>query len=350
MFECARSFWVIARAYAKLSDDFETLEDYENATIAMVQCSKAYKAAAVFSAASTNQNEIGISLISENLEFKSEQARIFAQNIVAFKEEKQGNLLLASKLYSGLSMLSKRLLFLKNHDDKQKNLIKAQYNFDMGKACHLRAHAILKRDSYKSDKKTAELEIEPLQKKANYYFSRAEEIWEDLLVNEESILEEEKENLKFNLSIVNENIMENDVEILAFEEVKDIIDPEPAVVIPENITPILPKTILYLTKFTTLDVNVKLYRKYKHKKLQKRYPENKKRELLHKKAGIGRTIKELKNLYENNDLDLNRFVELIEKYSTEIAKIEFSLDELDKADGKMQVDKIKKDKTKRINQ
>ena len=350
MFECARSYWVIANAYARLSEDYEKIEDYENAIIAMVQCCKTYKAAAHFSAASINQTEIGTSLLPENLEFKSEQARIFAQNIAAFKEEKQNNLLLASKLYSGLSMLSKRLYYLKKQDEKRENLIRAQFYFDMGKACHLKAHALLKVGPLDSDKEVPEEEIEDLQKKANYYFSKAEAIWEEILEDLTDISEKEKENLTFNLSIVNEHIMENDVEILNFEEIKYIRDPEPIIVVPENLAPILPKTTLYLSKFTPLDVDTKLFRKYKHKKLQKSYPEDKKVELLHRKAGIGRTIKELKTLYENNDLDINKFVELMEKYSTEIAKIEFALENLDKTNVKIQVDKIKKEKTKRINQ
>ncbi len=348
MFECARSFWVVARAYAKLSEEYEKWEDYENAIIAMVQCSKAYKAAAHFSTASVNQNEIGTSLIPENLEFKSEQARIFAQNMAAFKEEKQNNLLLASKLYAGLSMLSKRLLYLKKQSEEKENLIKAQFYFDMGKACHLKTRALENIVPVDSNIKKQDEEIEDLLKKAIFYFSKAEEIWEDILDNNNDISEKEKENLTFNLSIVNENIMEIDSEILDFEEIKYIPEPEPFIVIPENLAPVLPKTTLYLSKFTPLDVNAKLFKKYKHKRIQRRYPEDKKRELLTKKAGIGRTIKELKALYENNDLDINKFVELMEKYSTKIAAIEVALENLDKKPEVSQVDKIKKEQSKKI--
>jgi hypothetical protein len=348
MFECARSFWVIAQAYEKLSETYEKLEDYENAIIAMVQCSKTYKAAAHFSAASVNQNEVGTSLLPETLEFKSEQARIFAQNIAAFKEEKLNNLLLASKLYAGVSMLSKRLLYLKKQEEKKEALIKAQFNFDMGKACHLKARALENIMVLDPDSDNKDEEIEYLLKKAIFYFSKAEEIWEDMLETGNDISEKEKENLTFNLSIVNENIMEIDAEVLNFEEIKYIADPDPFIVVPENLAPILPKTTLYLSKFTPLDVNVKLFREYKQKRLKKRYPENKKKELLIKKAGIGRTIKQLKVLFESNDLDINKFVELMEKYKTKIVKIEHALENLDNPVQDDQTKKVKKEKVKKI--
>ncbi|MFX0003408.1 MAG: hypothetical protein ACFE9J_07985, partial [Candidatus Hermodarchaeota archaeon] len=83
MFESARACWVIARLYANLSKKFEKLEDLDNAIISMIKSSKMYKSAACFSAAAVYQNKIGKSLEPKNLEFESEQSRIFAQSIVA---------------------------------------------------------------------------------------------------------------------------------------------------------------------------------------------------------------------------------------------------------------------------
>jgi hypothetical protein len=48
MFESARACWVIARLYANVSKNFEKEEDWDNAIISMVKCSKMYKSAAYF--------------------------------------------------------------------------------------------------------------------------------------------------------------------------------------------------------------------------------------------------------------------------------------------------------------
>jgi len=52
---------------------------------------------------------------------------------------------------------------------------------------------------------------------------------------------------------------------------------------------------------------------------------NKIDELKNNKAGIGRTIKQLKILYENNDIDINSFTELFEKYSIKLETIESAI-------------------------
>jgi len=100
MFECARTLWVMARAYSHISEKFEEEEDWEDSIIAMVECSKIYKTGAYFSAASINQHDIGLTLSSENLELNSEEARILAQSIAALKEENSNNIYYASKLYA----------------------------------------------------------------------------------------------------------------------------------------------------------------------------------------------------------------------------------------------------------
>ena len=109
MFECSRVLWVMARAYAHLSEKFEDEEEWEDAVIAMVECSKMYKCAAYFSSSTVYQDNIGASLSSENLELNSEEARVIAQSLAALREENNGNIYFASKLYAGLSALSKRL-------------------------------------------------------------------------------------------------------------------------------------------------------------------------------------------------------------------------------------------------
>jgi len=132
MFECARTLWVMARAYSHLSENFETNEEWEDSVIAMVECSKIFKTSAYFSAASINQHDLGITLSSENLELNSEEARILAQGIAALREENSNNTYFASKLYSGLSSLSKRLFYLKKHEEKKKTTIKSSISFRYG--------------------------------------------------------------------------------------------------------------------------------------------------------------------------------------------------------------------------
>ena len=54
--------------------------------------------------------------------------------------------------------------------------------------------------------------------------------------------------------------------------------------------------------------------------------------LLNKKAGIGRTIKQLKFLYEKNDIDINIFFELLEKYEIKLEMIKSNIEKLKKGD------------------
>ncbi len=329
MFECARVCWVIARLYANLSKNFEKLEDYDNAIISMVKCSKIYKSAVYFSAAAVNQNKIGKSLEPKNLEFESEQSRILAQSIAASKEERQNNLILASKLYAGLSLLSRRLFFLGFDNEKIKKQLSAQADFDMGKSCYLQAQALQKMEFSESlDEQTQPRLIEDLFKKAVYYFSKSEETWEQMIKTFKDLEEHEKGNILFNLSVVNDNIMEIDAEILSYEVVKDIYNPEPYIAVPENLAEILPRTTLYFSNIKPMDVNVEIYRKYKSKNLEKPNPEKKREELLSKKTAIGRTIKQLESLYNDNDIDINKYTELYEKYTNKLNDIELEIQKL----------------------
>ncbi|MFX1258244.1 MAG: helix-hairpin-helix domain-containing protein [Promethearchaeota archaeon] len=322
MYECTRVLWVLARAYAKLSKKYESEKKLKSSIIAMVECSKMYKAAAYFSAACTRQEDKGISLTSENLELNSEEARIEAQSLAAINEENKNNLYLSSQIYAGLSALSTRLYYLKENEEIKKLHLKAQINFDMGKACLLKGRALL------DSSITKEKDIRKLQEKANFYFFKAEEIWENILKNFTNLSNQQKSVLKKNLSIVNEYIMENDVEIIDYEEAHKIQDPEPFVAIPENLAPFIPRTIEYLTNYHPKDVNINRIKKYKNEKLEVKLKFSKKQDLIDKKAGIGRTIKELKELYNNNDIDLDKFVELLEKYSIKLETIESAIEEL----------------------
>ncbi|MEE9377112.1 MAG: hypothetical protein V3V33_03655 [Candidatus Lokiarchaeia archaeon] len=325
MFECARALWVMAKSYSQLSEKYEAEEEWENAIIAMTECSKIYKSAAYFSAAVVNQNDTGTILNSENLELNSEEARTLAQSLAALREENNNNIYFSSKLYSGLSLLSKRLFYLKTHEEKKKQQIRAQFHYDMGKACYLKARASLESSitSINKDKVTK------LQQKAKWYYLKSKDIWEYMLENL-SLSLEEKDNVELNLSIVNENLSENNVEQLEYEEIKKIQDPEPIIIIPENLAPFVPKSVIYLTKFVPKDLNIKRFKSYQRKKLEEKIPYSKKEKLIDKKAGVVRTINELKLLQEKNEIDVEKFAELMEKYSTKLKMIDSAIEKLAK--------------------
>ncbi|MBY8982217.1 MAG: hypothetical protein KGD57_04655 [Candidatus Lokiarchaeota archaeon] len=326
MFECARVLWILAKLYSYLSENFENDDQYQNAVIAMVESSKMYKAAAYFSASAVFQKEFGETLLSENLELNSEETRIIAQSIAATREEVKNNIYFASKLYAGLSALSKRLFYLRKHEEKKKQQIRAQFHYDMGKACFLKAQASIKSSitSINQDKVTK------LKQKAKFYYKKAEEIWEGMLGTLVDISSEEKTTIKDNLIVVRDNIKQNDVEELKYEEIKKIQDPEPIIVVPENLAPFVPKSIIYLTKFVPKDVNEKRFIRFKKNKLEKKIPYSKKEKLLDKKAGVLRTINELKVLRENNEIDIEKYTEMTEKYSIKIEMIDTALEKLGK--------------------
>jgi hypothetical protein len=330
MFECARVLWVLTQAYTQISEKYEKENDLENAILAMVKCSQAYKSASYFSAAAVNQVEKGKVLDSETLEYKSEEARIIAQSLAALNEEKKNNLALASQAYAGLSALSKRMLFLKDHEKKIRNHLIGQSYFDLGKSCYVKALSIQKSLLYKESKENNEKAIKDLLNKASYYYHKSEGVWEDLLRNnKENMSEGEIDKLRINLSIVNESIIECNASPMEYDQVKDIMDPDPYIMIPENLAHIMPKTTTILSQINSMDVNVNVLKKFKNKKLEVNSPESKRRELLSKKAGVGRTIKELKTLYKNNDIDVDTYAELLEKYNTKIKTLDQALEKLD---------------------
>jgi hypothetical protein len=326
MFECARTLWVMALFCANLSEEYESEGSWENAIVTMVECSKSYKAASYFSGASVNQRNIGSSLNSDYLEFKSEETRILAQSIAALKEEATDNLYLASKLYAGLSVLSKRLYYLKPHDEKTGMKIQAQFSYDMGKSCHLIARAI-KSSLIEKSKKVPERVNQKLLK-ANYYYSIAEGLWEDLLQNTKDLTKNEKKDIEENLKIVNENIMENDVEILNYDSVKHIQDPEPIIIVPENLSEHIPKVVDFLRRYPYRDHSVSRLKRFRTIKFEEKITLNKKSELLNRKATLGRLINELKYLYDNNDIDIDKYMELLEKYKTKINDLNSAIEML----------------------
>ncbi|MHA1725633.1 MAG: hypothetical protein ACTSXH_12505 [Promethearchaeota archaeon] len=326
IFECARVLWVMARAYSQLSEQYVRQEEWDNAIIALVEASKYLKTAAYFSAAAIYQKEKGTVLNPEELELSSEQARIEAQGMAAFKEESLDNIYFASKLYAGLSALSKRLFYLRKHEEKKKQQIRAQFHYDMGKACYLKAKASIESSIININKE----KVEKLQNKAQWYFAKAKEIWNSMLTNLKELTEEEKESIQHNLEIVEEILKQNDRPILEYEEIKKIQDPEPIIIVPENLAPFVPKSTVYLTKFVPKDLNVKRFKKFQSKKLEKKIPYSKKEKLLDKKAAIVRTINEIKALKENNEINLQKFAQMMEKYSMKLQMIDTALEKLSK--------------------
>ena len=324
MFECARALWVMARAYSQISEKFEEEEEWEDSIIAMVECSKIFKTGAYFSAAAIYQKEIGITLSSENLELNSEEARILAQSIAALKEEHANNIYFASKLYAGLSSLSKRLFYLKKHEEKKKQQLRAQFHFDMGKACQLKAQASLESSITNINKD----KVLKLQQKANFYYLKSEEIWNEMLNSVSDISNEERNSVKLNLSVVKDIMKEFNFEPLVYDEIKRIQDPEPIILIPENLAPFVPKSTIYLTKFVPKDLNIKRFKSFQKKKIEQKIPYSKRERLIDKKAGIVRTINELKVLNENKELDVEKFAELMEKYSTKLKMIDTAIEKL----------------------
>ncbi|MHA1458116.1 MAG: hypothetical protein ACTSQR_00470 [Promethearchaeota archaeon] len=324
MFECARTLWVMARAYSHLSEKFETDEEWEDSIIAMVECSKIFKTSAYFSAASINQHDLGITLSSENLELNSEETRILAQGIAALKEETSNNTYFASKLYSGLSSLSKRLFYLKKHEEKKKQQLRAQFHFDMGRACQLKAQASLESSITNINKD----KVTKLQQKANFYFLKSEEIWSEMISSLSELSTEEISSIEQNLSIVKEILKDQNLDILDYEHIKRIQDPEPIIIIPENLAPFVPKSTIYLTKFVPKDLNIKRFKSFQKKKLEQKIPYSKRERLIDKKAGVVRTINELKLLNENKEIDIEKFAELLEKYSTKLKMIDTAIEKL----------------------
>ena len=307
MLECGRIYCILAKAYSQLSKRYENLKDYTNAVNCMVNSSKAYKTAAYFSAANTRQDDIGQYLSPDNLELKSEEARIIAQNLALKKNSE--DLFLSSKMYSGLAALLSRLNYLQNYQADKEDQMRALINYYKGKSCHLKAKAMIcsskNSEIYDSD------DVTNLQKKANYYFLICEEIWENTLKNHKNLGEKRILELKRYLATVNEEIMENDVEVINSNQAEKIQDPEPFIAIPENMSYCIPKFTKFLTNYPTTIIEKQSIDYVDSEQSNKT---NEIRTLKDKKAGMGRTLKQIKELYE--------------KYSTKISSIETKIKHL----------------------
>jgi hypothetical protein len=73
------------------------------------------------------------------------------------------------------------------------------------------------------------------------------------------------------------------------------------------------------------DLNIKRFKSFQKKKIEQKIPYSKRERLIDKKAGIVRTINELKVLRENKEIDVEKFADLMEKYSTKIKMIETAI-------------------------
>ena len=328
--------WALAKIYVFLSEKFEKNENFENAILAMVKASQMYKTATFFSSSAVYQEEKGITLEAENLELNSEECRILAQGIAALREERNNNLLFASNLYAGLSALSKRLYYLKDHEEKKKWQIEAKMNYDMGKTYQMRVIAMLNTINQEEFHKESLETLKKLHLKTYYYFSKAEEIWEKMLQDLNDLLDEEIKILKSNLSVVKKNIIKTEVKKFDYNEIKAIQDCEPIIIIPETFSLIVPKSLTYLTKYPPKDGNVKRLKKFRNLTLHGHYSLDKKQELLNIKSAIGRTIRKINVLYDNDDIEVDKYVELLEKYNIRQQMIDGEITNLENSQKKVE--------------
>jgi hypothetical protein len=314
-FECARALEVLAQGYEKLSQIRDEENYIEDAIIAMHESSKIYKAAAYFSAAAMYQEYKGRSLLPINLELKSEEARMLSQSISAYHEEMKGNLIFASKLYAGLSALSKRIFYLKQHEEIKKYQLRAQMHFDMGKACFLMGEAS---SDYNLDKNR----VNDLSQKAQFYFNKAKNIWDEMIKTIPTLSADEIESIKNNISIVTELLRNIKINEISYEQVKKIQDPDPIIIIPENLAPFVPKATIYLSKIVPKDLNIERFKRFKNKKVEKKTSYSEKEKLDSQKFGVSRTILELKKMKNENEISIEDYTKLYEKYKKKLNEIE----------------------------
>jgi len=320
-FECARALEVLGHGYEKLSQLREEQDFIEDAVVAMVESSKIYKAAAYFSAAAMHQKHKGKSLLPLSLELKSEEARLFSQSISAYNAEMKGNLIFSSKLYSGLSALSKRLFYLTQHEEIKKHQLRAQMHFDMGKSCILMVEIS---SDYGIDKPR----VDNLKQKAQFYFKKAKDIWEEIINSIPNLSSEEINDVTDNISVCNDILKEIKIEELPYEKIKKIQDPEPIIIIPENLAPFVPKATVYLSKIVPKDLNIERFKKFKDKKVEKKTSYSEHEELESQKFGVNRTLLELKKMKMEGEIGLEEYTEQFEKYKKKLNEIETKIKNL----------------------
>ncbi|MEJ2295343.1 MAG: hypothetical protein P8Y23_11340, partial [Candidatus Lokiarchaeota archaeon] len=116
--------------------------------------------------------------------------------------------------------------------------------------------------------------------------------------------------------------------ILDYESVKHIQDPEPIIIVPENLSGHIPKVVDFLRRYPYRDHSVRRLKRFRTIKFEEKITLNKKSELLNRKATLGRLINELKYLYDNNDIDIDKYMELLEKYKTKINDLNSAIEML----------------------
>ena len=320
-FECARTLAVLARGYDMLSQIREEKEFYEDAIVAMYESSKMYKTAAYFSAAALNQKNKGETLYPLNLEVRSEEARLYAQSIAASNEELLGNLHLASKLYSGLGALAKRIFYLKQHEEIKKHQLRAQLHFDLGKACKLAVDSL-------EDIEQNEQKISKLKQKAKFYFTKAKDIWENMIKNIPDLSKGEIESIKLNLSVSDDILKNLKTKDLPYDKIKKIQDPEPIIIIPENLAPFVPKATIYLSRIIPKDLNVARFNKFKDKKVEKKTSYSELDRMESEKFAIQRTLLELKKMRRDKEINVEEYTEQYQKYTQKLSEIETKINNL----------------------
>jgi hypothetical protein len=334
MFECARALSILAQAYSYMSKEFEENYMIQNAVLCLVQSSKAYKTASYFSTAHTRQEDIGTCLSAEYLELKSEESRFLAQHLaIRIEEEENRNFTLTSKMYSGLVALLKRFYYLKQHEPKKMQQLQALISYYMGKSCMMKARSLSNPSVNSQHSKEAQLFLQ----KANYYFFQAENIWEDLVTHSAELSDERRKQLIGYLSLVNKEIIENDVPTIKATDAKVIQNPEPIVIIPENVSLVAPKSLMYLTRFPSTKLEQNELQELLKFNTDTKFRINEFESLRNEKAAIGRVIKQLQFLYDNRDIDITTFSELFEKYSKKDKIVEDAMQKIKKTHKKSKI-------------
>jgi len=107
-----------------------------------------------------------------------------------------------------------------------------------------------------------------------------------------------------------------------------IDNPEPIVIIPENIPFIAPKSTMYLTRFPSTRLEQSELQELLKFNTNTKFRINEFESLRNEKAAIGRVIKQLQFLYDNRDIDISTFSELFEKYSKKEKIVEEALQKI----------------------
>ena len=89
-------------------------------------------------------------------------------------------------------------------------------------------------DSLLADIDMKKDKVKKIKQKTNLYYEKSKEIWKERLQDGSDLSSEEKSNIDGNLAIVTDILKENKMDILNYDEIKRIQDPEPIIIIPEN--------------------------------------------------------------------------------------------------------------------